>query len=883
MKGFLRFAAVLAASLLCFTRLSAQTIVELKMVPTDSLVNYLRHNYNQKFYFVSDPDDNTVLTVKSDEKGFFAAALKEIRSKGYSVSNYDGSIYVLRGQGLALKLPEGYFSDTISDDVELLYVDEHNTVAAFQNKVYEIGDKMNKRTSGSGYVKGHVKSSKNGEPLVGVAVVGGKNFAMTDDSGYYCVKLPVGDNTLVFSGYSLDDLELKLQVYGDGDLDVMMNETVISLKAAVVSGDKVSNHVHAQIGVERINVSVIKTIPAAFGEADIIRAVTSMPGVKTVGEASTGFNVRGGSVDQNLILFNDGIIYNPSHMFGVISAFDTDVVSNAELYKSSIPSEFGGRISSVLDIKSRSGNAKKVTGSLGLGLLTSRGEIEGPLGSENTTFILGGRVTYSDWMMKLLPKSSGYSGGRAFFADANLGISHKFDERNSIQANAYWSMDRFGFSGDTTFLYQNASASLKYRHAVNERTNIVITGGYDRYGNMMDETSMMYRAYRYSTAVNDGFIKVNTKTLLTDSHSLSYGGEVIYTNLMPGSINPIDDSHMVPKKLEVQHGIQPSLYASDYWSINDQVGLDLGLRLSSYVSAAKESKFYCYPEVRISGKYSPIHNLSIKAGFNTMAQYIHLISNSTSMSPMDTWQLSTSKIRPQLGFQAAAGVYYTLLDGMLDLSLEGYYKRMYRYLDYKSGATLTMNENLVGDLVETTGRAYGVEFMAKKTTGKLTGWVSYTYSRARLKEMQDNGIYSINGGKWYNAPHDKPHDFKFVGNYKLTHRFSLSCNIDYSTGRPVTLPLGKYIYGGGYRFAYSERNAYRIPDYFRMDLAMIIEPSHNLRKLAHFSMTFGCYNVTARKNAYSVYYTTHGGSSISGRMISVFAYPIPYVNFNLKF
>ncbi len=883
MKRFSRIAALVAALLSGTLGLGAQTLVELKMVPTDSLVNYLRLNYDCKIFYAPDEDDKTMLTVKSDERSFPDAALKEIRSMGYSVSEYDGSVYVLRGQGFATALPEGYFSQAGDPDSELLYVDEHNVVASFQNKVYEIGDKLDKRTGGSGYVKGYVRSSKNGEVLVGVAVMGEKSFAMTDASGYYCVKLPVGENKLVFSGYSLDELELHLNVYGDGDLDVVMNETVLSLNAAVVSGDKtVSNHLNAQIGVERINVGLVKTIPAAFGEADIIRAVTSMPGVKTIGEAATGFNVRGGSVDQNLILFNDGIIYNPTHMFGIMSAFDTDVVSNAELYKSSIPAEYGGRISSVLDIRSRSGNSKKVSGSIGIGLLTSRAEIEGPLGSENTTFILGGRTTYSNWLLNLLPSNSGYAGGSAYFADANLGISHKINEKNSIQAYAYWSMDRFSFSGDTTYNYSNAAATLKYRRAISEKTNMVITGGYDRYWSSTDDESQDYRAYRYSSAVNDAYLKVNTKTLLSDAHSLSYGGEVVYTFLMPGEMEPLEGSDVTYKILDTQQGIQPSLYFSDSWTVNDKIILDMGARLSSYASLGENSKFYCYPEVRLSGKYSPLHNLSVKAGFNTMTQYIHLISNSTSMSPMDAWQLSDSRIRPQLGYQAAAGLFYTPIEG-LDLSLEGYYKRTYRYLDYKSGATLIMNENLADELVETTGRAYGVELMAKKTGGKLTGWISYTYSRSRLKEMEDNGVDSINNGEWYNAPYDKPHDFKFVGNYKLTHRFSISCNVDYSTGRPVTIPIGKYIYGGGYRFAYSERNAYRIPDYFRLDLAMIIEPSHNLKKLTHFSMTFGCYNVTGRKNAYSVYYTTNGGDSISGHMISVFACPVPYVNFNQKF
>ena len=885
----MRRLAILAALLLGLSSAaSAQSMVELKMVPTDSLVCFLRHNFDQKIYYSSDSEDKTVLTVKATADTFFEAALNELQSKGYSVSQYDGAWFILHGKGLALTMPSGWFSasqSSVNDDL-LKFVDDRNAVANFQNKVYEIGDKLDRRTSGSGYVKGYVRNIADGEPLVGVAVMGGssKSYSITDAYGYYCVSLPVGENTLTFSGYSLDEMSLKLLVYGDGDLDVLMKETVISLKGAVVSGERVSNHISSQMGVERINASFIKTIPVAFGEADVLKAVMTLPGVKTVGEASSGFNVRGGSVDQNLILFNDGTIYNPCHMFGIMSAFDSDIINTAELYKSSVPAEYGGRISSVLDIKGRTGNAKKISGSLGLGLLTSRFELEGPIVKDRTTFIVGARTTYSNWMFKLLPETSGYSGGKASFSDVNAGISHKFNDKNSIHAFGYWSRDKFAFSGDTTFHYSNASASLKWRHTVDEKTSLSVTGGYDRYENSMDEYENDYNSYNYATLMQQGYLKANFKSVVSDTHTLSYGADAVYYNLDPGTREPLRDSSLVvPLRLDTQRGVQPSLYLSDEWKIGNKVVVDLGARLSSFVAVGDSVKFYCNPEARISMKYSPLTNLSLKAGFNSMTQYIHLISNSTAVSPMDTWQLCTSKIRPQVGYQAAAGVYWTVFDGKVDLSLEGYYKRAYRYLDYMSGATLTMNPNLADELVETTSRSWGVEFMAKKTTGKLTGWVSYTYSRAKLKEMQDRGIATINGGDWYNAPHDKPHDVKFVGNYKLTHRLSVSCNVDYSTGRPVTIPVGKYMYSGGVRLAYSERNAYRIPDYFRMDLAMVVEPSHNLKKLAHFSMTFGCYNVTGRKNAYSVYYTTNAGSGIQGYKISVFACQIPYININLKF
>ena len=880
------FLTALLALFLPLALAAQEDVVELRMVSTDSLVSYLRGLDRGAFYFRKDADDRTLFTVKARSSEFFEAALAEIRSKGYNISRYDGAWFILRGKGLVCELPAGYFIAAAPEDEgpELIYADDRDLIANFQNKVYEIGDKLHKRDSGTGYVKGYVRNSANGEALVGVAVISGNSYVMTDSYGYYCINLPVGENRMELSGYSLDPMELKLLVYGDGNLDVMMKETVISLKGAVVQADRQSNHLTPAMGVERINASFMKTLPAAFGESDVIRAVMTLPGVKSVGEAATGINVRGGSVDQNLILFNEATIYNPSHMFGIMSTFDTEVVSTADLYKSSIPMEYGGRLSSVLDIRSRSGNSRKFSGSVGLGLLTSRLSLEGPLGSENTTFMLGGRTTYSDWMMKLLPESSAYAGGKASFSDVNAGISHKFSERNSLQAFGYWSRDRYSFCGDTTFRYSNASATLRWRHNFSEKSSLSLSGVYDRYQNRMDDGENSYRASRFSSLIQEGRLKAAFKSVLNARHSLSYGAELLYYNLQPGTLVPIgDESMIVPAELKLQQGLQPSLWIGDDWKPLDQFELDYGLRVSGFIAPEDSSRFYCYPEFRLSAKYSPLDNLSIKAGVNTMSQYIHLISNSTSMSPMDCWQLSNARLRPQLGFQGAGGLYWTVWNGMLDLSLEGYWKNSWNSLDYKSGATLAMNPELEDELVRTRGRAWGVELMARKSGGKFSGWVSYTYSRSQLREMENRGLATINNGDWYNAPYDKPHDLKFFGNFKFTHRFSLSCNLDYSTGRPVTVPVGKYYYDGGYRLAYSQRNAYRIPDYFRMDLAVIIEPSHNLRRLTHFSMTFGCYNVTARKNAYSVYYTTDGGGDIRAYKLSVFACPIPYVNFNLKF
>ena len=373
------------------------------------------------------------------------------------------------------------------------------------------------------------------------------------------------------------------------------------------------------------------------------------------------------------------------------------------------------------------------------------------------------------------------------------------------------------------------------------------------------------------------------RSLPLGSHHLGYGLDIVGYGLDPGILNPYGEASQVEaRSLNREWGVEPALYVSDNWTLTEQFSLDGGVRLSSFL-ALNPSKFYIGPEFRLSAKYSPQQNLSFKAGFNTLRQYIHLISNTASVSPMDTWRLSSAQIKPTTGWQGAAGAYWTLLGAGIDFSLEGYYKQSSNALDYKSGALLVMNPDLADDLVPVRGRAYGVELMVKKPAGKLTGWMSYSYSRSLLQETGDRGAEAINRGDWYNAPYDKPHEFKLVLNYALTHRYSVSMNLDYSTGRPITVPIGRYFYDGAYRLAYSDRNTYRIPDYFRLDLAVNIDPGHYLKAFAHTSITIGVYNVTGRKNPYSVFFRTDMKGVTQGYMLSVFASQIPYINLNILF
>ena len=882
MKKYL--AAFLALSLACSITLSAQERFELRRVSLEELVSFMDRNFPERFFCVVDEAEQSTFTVVATRDKFLEEAYAALKEKGYVISSYGDSRFILHGKSVYTGLPAGYFDDgssTVNNEDLQKYLAEQSAVVSFQNKVYEIGEPGSGR-KGKVFVSGHVRDVSSGEPLVGVSVYDEKTgaYTVTDGSGFYRIALPVGDVKLNLSGYSLEDMHLSLKLWDDGALNVVMKEKVMSLKGAVVSADAVSRHRDAKMGVERVRMDVINKIPTAFGEGDIIKAVLTLPGVKSVGEASSGFNVRGGSTDQNLIQFNDGTIYNPTHLFGIFSAFNPDIVSEVELYKSSIPVEFGGRISSVLDVRSREGNSKKLAGSLGIGLLTSRLHLEGPIVKDKTTFILGGRTTYSNWLLNLLPKGNEYSGAKASFSDVNASLTHHFSDRNSIQGCFYWSRDDFSFARDPAFKYSNINGSLKWRSSLSSRHSMTAVAGYDNYNARLEDSLGENQAsgYAVDNHIRQVYAKLIFKLNLTDKHNITYGAQGTYYMLNPGDLSPLypDKTLVISKSLPMQTGVEPAIYVSDSWNPATWFTLDGGIRVSG-IYLPGYGKFYWNPEYRVSSKVSFADNFSLKAGFNTMSQYIHLISNTSSISPIDTWQLCDDKIRPQNGWQAAGGLYWTI-GGSVDLSVEGYYKHTEHQLDYKNGASLMMNENLPDYLVETYGKAYGVEFMARKTSGKLTGWISYTWSRSFLREMEDRGVQTINGGAWYNAPHDKPHDLKIVSNYKFTHRYSLSANLEYASGRPVTMPIGYFMYGNGYRLAYSERNAYRIPDYFRLDLALNIDAGHYLKQFSHMSWTIGVYNVTARKNAYSVFY-----QGMDSYILSVFAYPVPYVNLNLKF
>ena len=858
-------------------------------ISLDSLMVLMQEKCAGKVYYAPGSGaGNLVFNLDEKDGNLLGQMEQKLLKEGYSITRFDGNLLVLKGRALDGVLPGDFFraekdKDNGTSSGKLVEeMDMTRNVAGAGNKVYQVGSK-GKKQGNKALVRGYVRNSRTGEPVIGVGLYdrNARIYAQTDAYGYYSIMLPTGARELDITGYSLENYTLHLDVQSDGELDVQVREKVLSLREVVVSAESANHLRRTGMGVESIRIEKLKKIPTVLGETDVIKAILTLPGVKSVGEAAAGFNVRGGATDQNLVLFNGATVYNPSHLFGVFSGFNPDIISNIELYKCSIPAEYGGRISSVLDVGTREGNNKELVASMNLGLQASRAHVEGPI-SDKTTFIVAGRGTYSDWMLDYLPNDDDfaffekeYKGGTASFYDMSMGVTHRFNGRNMLQVNGYWSMDEFKFTKYDRYRYNNTNASVKWKNSFSDRQVLEVQAGFGKYGYSTMDKRYSNTSYIMSYDIKEAFAKAKLKTIMDENHTLVYGADVVNYWVQPGKYLPYhEESSVKPRELAMENGVEGALFASDVWNLSEKLSLDCGIRFSMFSS----DKFYCAPELRLSGRYMINDRVSAKMGFNSMRQYIHMLSNTVAISPTDVWKLSDKDIKPQNGWQMAAGVYTSLFDNKIDASFETYYKRMDNYLDYRSGAVLVMNGNIANDVVTAKGRAYGAELMLKKPLGKLNGWFSYTYSRTELKEDAGRGDAAINRGRWYNASFDKPHEVKFVGNYKFTHRLSLSLNCEYASGRPVTIPAAEYQYGGSVRLFYSERNGYRVPDYFRMDAAINVEPTHKLKAFTHFSLTLGVYNVTGRFNVYSVYYEGRYGYKMS-----VFGTQIPYLTLNFKF
>ncbi len=883
-------------------------------------INDIESNSNYHFYYDPLQLDSLRITLQVSDK-----PLETILDLAFSNTDFHYAItsqmqvFVTKGRQIKTELAPGF----IENRVDKSPVKQTTTIADYtddkdkkvpdattENKLYEIGLKTNIIKPGNVILAGYVRDIKSGEAVVGASiyVANTKSGIATDKYGYFSLTLPRGRHILNIRGLGMRDTRRQIIMYTDGKLNIEMQEQVNSLKEVKISADKVANVRSVTLGVTRLDIKSIKQIPTVFGEADVLKVVLTLPGVTSVGEATTGFNVRGGAADQNLILLDGSTIYNPAHFFGFFAAFNPDIVKDIELYKSSIPEKFGGRLSSVLDITNREGNKKIFTGSAGIGILTSRLNIEGPIVKDKTSFILGGRTTYSDWLLRSLPEA--YKHSQASFYDFNLDISHQINDKNNLYLSSYISKDKFKLNSDTAYSYSNKAIVLKWKHNFNNKLYSLISAGIDKYEYDISSSANPVNAFKLGFDINQSNFKADYTYYLTNKHTISFGLNSILYKIDPGTFNPNSaKSLVIPEMVPREQALESAVYLGDKYEVSTNLSVSAGVRFNIYnylgpqtintyapnlpkepvnildstkYQSGKFIKTYLAPDIRLSARYLLNDNLSVKAGYNTLHQFIHLLSNSTSISPTDSYKLSDPNIKPESGDQVSLGFFQNVKSNSIEMSVEVYYKRIKNYLDYKSGAVLLLNQHIEQDVINTKGKAYGAEFLIKKTTGKLNGWISYAYSRTFLKQDDPYAGELINSGKYYPANYDKPHSFNFTGNYKFTHRYSVSFDVAYSTGRPITLPIAKYEYGGSERVFYSDRNAYRIPDYFRSDFSIIIEGNHRVHQLTHNSWTIGVYNITGRQNAYSTFFTEQSGV-ISGFKLSIFAAPIPFINYNIRF
>lgn len=645
-----------------------------------------------------------------------------------------------------------------------------------------------------------------------------------------------------------------------------------------------------------------------MGEIDVVKSAILLPGVQTVGEGASGFNVRGGSAGQNLILINQAPIFNSSHLFGFFSVFNPDIIKGFDLYKSGIPAKYGGRLASVLDISMKDGNKKELVASGGISPVTSRVTLEGPLKMKNSSFIVGARSTYSNYVLSQLPNIS-FQNSKALFFDVNGKINVEVSDKDRIDIAGYFSQDNFTLNQDTTYGYNNLNSSINWKHLFNNKFFAVTSGIFSRYTYNVKSESNIENSFRLNYQILYEELKSDFTYIPQPDHEFRFGISGILYQLDPGTRRPIHPESIIQDRvLERENALESALYISDEWDVNSRLKLSGGLRFSAYFMLGANSvnqyradqpilpdnvvdsiqynrgqlvQFYGGPELRFSARFGLDEKSSLKLSFNRLRQYLHMLSNTTSISPTDTWKLSDPFLRPQIGDQLSLGYYRNFRQNSIETSVELYVKRITDMIEFKNGAQLILNPSIETDLVNGTGRAYGAEFLIRKDRGKLNGWISYTYSRvfSTVKGRFPDEI--INGGNEFPANFDKPHDFSFVGNYKFSRRLSISSNFAYSTGRPITYPIGQFRFGNATRLSYSQRNQFRIPDYYRWDMSINVEGNHRNTKFAHISWSLSFFNLLSRRNVYSIYFVSQP-TGIQGYKLSIFGQAITTATFNFK-
>lgn len=749
-------------------------------------------------------------------------------------------------------------------------------------------------------LSGTVRDASSGETLIGATIkikdlpsVG----ASTNTYGFYSISIPIQEYTLQISSVGYITQEKEVNLFDNMHMDVLL---VPANQLDVVEVNAVSSsreHLESpQMGSNKISIKEINNVPVLFGERDVLKTMQLLPGVLAAGEGNSGFFVRGGSVDQNLVLLDEAMVYNASHLLGFFSTFNSDAIKDVNLYKGGMPAQYGGRLASVLDVSMLDGNNQKFGMEGGIGLIASRLKIDGPIEKNKGSFMISGRRTYADMFIKLSSDSS-VNKSVLYFYDLNLKANYQLDQNNTIYLSGYFGKDVLGYADDFGFDWGNATGTFRWNHVFNNK--------------LFSNTSLIYSDFKYNVGIytdNNNFsvnsriqnlnLKQDFHYFASNNNNVRFGLNIMRQEISPAGIDASEESDINSLKIDNRQGVEVAAYVSHEWKPFNKLSFVYGLRLNTFLllgpgdfntydsegditstvtyGKGEIVKHYFNPEPRFSVNYLLTENSSLKASYGRNTQNLHQLSNTTASLPTDAWVLSSNNIRPQIADQGAFGYYRNFSDNKYEFSAEIYYKKMQHQIDYKNAADLQANEHVESELVYGRGKAYGLELFVKKRVGRMNGWVSYTLSRSERR------FDEINNGEWFAARQDRIHDLAIVGMYKLSDRWSFSGTFVYSSGNAVTFPSGKYSIGGKSTWYYTERNGYRMPDYHRLDLAATLESKPGKRFRSNWS--FGLYNAYNRRNAYVIDFreNEHDSNVTEAYQVALFGI-IPSVTWNFKF
>ncbi|SFW27378.1 TonB-dependent receptor [Cellulophaga fucicola] len=763
---------------------------------------------------------------------------------------------------------------------------------------------------------GTITEASSNETLIGVsiAVPELQTGVITNEYGFYSLTLPKGKHTLIISYIGFKEVKKEVDLTKDTTLNLQLNEDIQELNEVILTEDIEKVNIRKpQMSVNSLSSSSIKKIPAILGEADVLKSILLLPGVTSAGEGASGFNVRGGSVDQNLILLDEATIFNSSHLFGFFSVFNPDAIKDLKLYKGGIPAKYGGRISSVLDIYQKEGNSKEFKANGGIGIVSSRLLLEGPLKKDKGAFLIGGRSSYAHLFLPLFDNDN-----KAYFYDLNTKLNYKINKNNNLYASGYFGRDVFSISNSFVNTYGNSVINLRWNHLYSEKlfSNLSLIYSDYFYGLELD-----FVGFKWNSGIQNFNLKYDFKHYLSNNLKLNYGINNTYYRFNPGEIKPNrSDSGILPKKLIDKYANEFAAYIDAEHKITNNLTLQYGLRWSNFTRLGQDelfiyendqavnfnSDFQIYEsaepigkerfkksaqittfnnlEPRLALSYALNNNNSIKASYNHMVQYLHLLSNTSSPTPLDVWTPSGKYIKPQILDQYAVGYFKNFKSGDYSIETEAYYKDVQNRIDYIDGANLIANDAIEQVILNGKMRSYGLEFMFKKNSGKLNGWLSYTLAKSEQKTPGRTAAETgINNGNWYATSFDKTHDLSINTSYNLNEKWSFNSNLIYQTGQPTNYPVGKFEFQDLSIPIYGDRNDQRLPSYHRLDISATLTPRKNKNRKLQAQWIFGIYNVYNRKNAASISFSRNEDSGNNEALRTSIFGLVPSVTYNFKF